>query len=202
MSDPFAHPSILSGTHASLVPLTGAHVAPMRDAVRDGALASLWYTQVPDVAGVDAYLDDAFAMRDAGTALPYAVLDAEGVVVGSTRFYRWDARTPRVTIGYTWIVPRVQRTGLNTEAKLLMLAHAFDTLGCAAVAFETSWFNRTSRTAIERLGARQDGVLRHHMRHPDGSLRDTVVFSILDREWPTVRTHLQTRLACGSSNEH
>ena len=129
MSDPFAHPSILSGTHASLVPLTGAHVAPMRDAVRDGALASLWYTQVPDVAGVDAYLDDAVAMRDAGTALPYAVLDAEGVVVGSTRFYRWDARTPRVTIGYTWIVPRVQRSGLNTEAKLLMLAHAFDTLG-------------------------------------------------------------------------
>lgn len=200
MTDAFAVAPTLRGSHVSLVPLSAAHAGPMRDAVRDAAMAATWTTVVPDVAGVDAYLAHALAMRDAGTAQPFAVLDAEDGLVGSTRFYQWDPRTPRVTVGYTWIVPRVQRTGLNTQAKLLLLGHAFDALRCAAVAFETSWFNTASRAAIARLGAKQDGVLRNHMRHPDGSLRDTVVFSILDSEWPSVRTHLQHRLARGGAN--
>ena len=101
---------------------------------------------------------------------------------------------PRLSIGYTWYASRAQRTGLNTQAKQLLLGHAFDVLGCASVVFETSWFNHASRAAIARLGARQDGVLRNHKRHADGTLRDTVIFSILDREWPAVRAHLQFQL--------
>ena len=112
----------------------------------------------------------------------------------ATRFYDLDPAVPRSSIGYTWYAPRVQRTGLNTEAKCLLLAHAFETLGCAAVAFETSWHNRASRAAIARLGARQDGVLRAHRRHADGSLRDTVAFSILSHEWPAARSGLRHRL--------
>lgn len=108
--------------------------------------------------------------------------------------YHLDPAVPTAKIGYTWYAPQVQRTGLNTEAKLMLLEHAFEALGCAAVFFETSWFNHASRTAIARLGARQDGVLRNHKRHADGSLRDTVVFSLIDNEWPAVRRHLQFKL--------
>jgi len=115
--------------------------------------------------------------------------------VGSTRFYQLDPRVPRLCIGYTWYAPRVQRTGLNTQAKLLLLTHAFEVLHCAAVSFETSWFNHASRAAIARLGARQDGVLRNHLRHRDGTLRDTVVFSITQAEWPAVKNHLKMKLA-------
>ncbi|HEY4555684.1 MAG TPA: GNAT family protein, partial [Lysobacter sp.] len=113
-------------------------------------------------------------------------------VVGTTRFYDLDPATPRASIGYTWYARRVQRTGLNTEAKRLLLAHAFETLGCIAVGFETSWFNHASRAAIARLGAKQDGVIRSHFRHADGSVRDSVVFSIVDSEWPAVKRHLDT----------
>ena len=127
---------------------------------------------------------DALDKQAQGIEVPFVVRDADGEVVGSTRFYDWILPIPRLSIGYTWYAPRVQRTGLNTEAKLLLLTHAFETLGCASVYLETSWFNHASRTAIARLGAKQDGVLRNHRRHADGSLRDTVVFSILDSEWP------------------
>ena len=126
-----------------------------------------------------------------GRVLAFVVKDASGEVVGSTRYYALEADVPRLNIGYTWYHPRVQRSGLNTEAKLLLLRHAFETLGCISVGFETSWFNHASRTAIARLGAKQDGVLRSHKRHADGSRRDTVVFSIIDTEWPAVKTHLQ-----------
>jgi RimJ/RimL family protein N-acetyltransferase len=123
------------------------------------------------------------------------VRNADGDVVGHTRFYDLDHATPRLQIGYTWYAKRVQRTGLNTEAKLLLLEYAFETLRCAAVGLQTSWFNHASRTAIARLGAKQEGITRNHVRHKDGTLRDTVNFSIIDAEWPAVKFNLQSRLA-------
>lgn len=184
----------LRGRHVVLEPLTPAHADGLRAVVADGVLPALWYTGVPAADVVEAWLADALAARARGECLPFAVRDAAGEVVGTTRFYDFDPAVPRLSIGYTWYAPRVQRTGLNTEAKCLLLAHAFETLGCAAVAFETSWHNLASRAAIARLGARQDGVLRAHRRHADGSLRDTVAFSILSHEWPAVRSNLRHRL--------
>ena len=119
-------------------------------------------------------------------------------IIGSTRFHDIVPEVDRVEIGYTWYAPRVQRTGLNTEAKRLLLGHAFETLGCISVSFETSWFNHASRAAIARLGAKQDGILRNHRRHADGTPRDTVVFSIIDSEWPAVKSHLQYKLEQGN----
>ena len=133
-------------------------------------------------------------------ACPWAVLDSTGTVVGSTRYGNIDADNRRVEIGWTWYAKRVQRTALNTEAKLLLLGHAFESLDCAAVEFRTSWFNHASRNAIARLGAHQDGVLRKHMRMADGSYRDTVVFSIIATEWPMVKRHLQFKLDAGVTN--
>ena len=128
-------------------------------------------------------------------ALPFVVLDATGEVVGSTRLYQLDPQVPRLAIGYTWYAASAQRTGLNTEAKLLLLTHAFEAMGCGRAEFFTHHMNHASRAAIARLGAKEEGVLRNHMRMPDGSWRDTVVFSITADEWPTVRTHLTHRLA-------
>ena len=135
------------------------------------------------------------AIQADGRVLPFVVRDTQGRVVGSTRFYGMEADVPKLSIGYTWYAPDVQRTGVNTEAKLLLLTHAFETLGCISVVFETSWFNHRSRAAIARLGAKQDGVLRNHKRHSDGSPRDTVVFSIIDGEWPAVKRNLLAKLA-------
>mgnify|MGYP006171118015 CR=1 FL=1 len=126
---------------------------------------------------------------------PFVVRDAGGCVVGSTRFYDIDRSVPRVKLGYTWYAPRVQRSGVNTEVKRMLLQYAFETLQCLSVGFETSWFNHRSRAAIARLGAKQDGVLRNHKRHSDGSPRDTVVFSIIDGEWPAVKRNLLAKLA-------
>lgn len=184
----------LRGEHVSLEPLQLAHCDGLRAALGDGELSRIWYTNVPAPEGVEAYVRDALEAQAAGRAIPFAVRSADGAVVGSTRFYDPDPTVPRLSIGYTWYARHVQRTGLNTEAKLLLLTHAFETLGCIAVAFETSWFNHASRTAIARLGAKQDGVLRNHRRHSDGSPRDTVVFSIVDGEWPAVKRHLQHKL--------
>lgn len=184
----------LAGGHVRLEPLAPTHVDGLR-AATDELLAACWYTSVPAPAEVEAYVESAVGMQAQGRALVFAVLDAEGKVAGSTRFYDLDPATPRLQIGYTWYARRVQRTGLNTEAKRLLLDHAFETLGCAAVGFQTSWFNHASRTAIERLGAKRDGVIRNHLRHADGSLRDTVTYSIIDSEWPAVRRHLDAKLA-------
>ena len=184
----------LHGAHVTLEPLHAGHVAQLGEAASDGELWRAWYTSVPTPQGMAAYVEHALAQQAQGQCIAFAVLDASGTVVGSTRFYDLDAAVPRVAIGYTWYAKRVQRTGLNTQAKRLLLAYAFETLGCECVGFETSWFNQRSRQAIARLGARQDGVLRAHMRHADGSLRDTVCFSILAAEWPAVRTHLDARL--------
>jgi len=191
----FSAPTRLQGRHVALEPLQPSHADAMRAAVVDGELWRRWYTSVPAPEDVDGYIATALSMQAAGTALAFAVRDASGAIVGSTRYYDIDRQVPRASIGYTWYAQRVQRTGLNTEAKLLLLGHAFDAMGCIAVGFETSWFNHASRAAIARLGAKQDGVLRNHRRHADGSVRDTVVFSILDNEWPAVRSHLQSRLS-------
>jgi len=188
------HVPTLRGRHATLEPLRAAHADGLRAAVRGSGLDQLWYTQVPPPQDVDAYVQAALLARQEGNALPFAVLDADGEVVGSTRFYDIDAGVPRLSIGYTWYAPRVQRSGVNTETKLLLLQHAFETLGCISVVLETSWFNHASRTAIARLGAKQDGVLRNHKRHADGTPRDTVIFSIIDAEWAGVKRHLQFRL--------
>jgi N-acetyltransferase len=187
-------PVLLQGRHVRLEPLDPGHVEGLRAATADGELWRLWYTSVPAPEGVQDYVDKALALRQAGAAMPWAVLDANGTVVGSTRYGNVDAGNRRVEIGWTWYAKRVQRTALNTEAKLLLLTHAFEVLGCGAVEFRTSWFNHASRNAIARLGAKQDGVLRNHMLMADGSYRDTVVFSIIANEWPMVKRHLQFKI--------
>ncbi|MBB5016302.1 GNAT family N-acetyltransferase [Rehaibacterium terrae] len=194
-------PLTLKGRHVSLEPLSPAHAPALALAAADGELHRLWYTSVPGPHEVEAYVQKALAQQDAGLALPFAVRDAQGDIVGSTRYCNADAANRRVEIGYTWYARRVQRTALNTEAKRLLLAHAFETLGCIAVEFRTHWHNRRSREAIARLGARQDGVLRNHMIMPDGTYRDTVVFSIIASEWPTVRRGLDWRLEQGGRGD-
>ena len=187
-------PVTLQGRHVGLEPLALEHVSGLRTAAADGELWRLWYTSVPAPDQAQAYVEKALALCAAGTAMAWAVRAADGEVVGSTRYGNIDAENKRVEIGWTWYAKRVQRTALNTEAKLLLLTHAFESLDCAAVEFRTSWFNHASRNAIARLGAKQDGVLRNHMRMADGSYRDTVVFSIIANEWPMVKKHLQFKL--------
>ena len=181
----------LHGRHVVLEPLQMTHVPALRQALGDGELSRCWYSNVPAAGDVERYVAVALEAQAQAAALPFVVKDAAGEVVGSTRYYALDAGVPRLNIGYTWYQRRVQRSGLNTEAKLLLLRHAFEAMGCIGVGFETSWFNHPSRTAIARLGAKQDGVLRNHKRHADGTPRDTVVFSIIDNEWPAVCSHLQ-----------
>jgi RimJ/RimL family protein N-acetyltransferase len=181
----------LRGRHVTLEPLQMSHVPALQRALGEGELSRCWYTNVPAPEDAARYVTAALEVQVQGRALAFAVGNARGEIVGSTRLYALDADVPRLNIGYTWYHLSVQRTGLNTEAKLLLLRHAFETLGCISVGFETSWFNQASRNAIARLGAKQDGVLRNHKRHADGSRRDTVVFSIIDSEWPAVKAHLQ-----------
>jgi RimJ/RimL family protein N-acetyltransferase len=190
----------LTGRHVRLVPLREDHADALRAAAADGALWTLRFTSVPGPGAgeSEAYIASALAQRDAGVALPFAVFDAEGEIVGSTRFYDLDRSVPRLKIGYTWYAARVQRTALNTEAKRLLLGHAFDALGCESVTFETSHENLRSQAAIQRLGAQRDGILRAHMRHRDGTLRDTHVFSILRVEWPAVSAGLRAKLEATS----
>ncbi|MBA0387652.1 N-acetyltransferase [Stenotrophomonas maltophilia] len=184
----------LRGQHVALQPLQLGHVPGLRAALEGSGLDQLWYTQVPSPQQVEHYVQAALQAHAEGKVLPFVIRDAAGDIIGSTRFYDMDASVPKLSLGYTWYTPRVQRTGANTEAKLLLLQHAFESMGCISVVLETSWFNVTSRTAIARLGAKQDGVLRNHKRHADGTPRDTVIFSIIDAEWQGVKRHLQYRL--------
>jgi RimJ/RimL family protein N-acetyltransferase len=186
----------LEGVHVRLSPLLAAHADALRAAAADGELWNLRYTSVPGLAPgeAEAYITTALAQRDAGDALPFVVFDATGTLVGSTRFYDIDRSVPRLKLGYTWYAARVQRTGLNTEAKRLLIGHAFETLGCESLTLETSHENLRSQAAILRLGAKRDGVVRAHMRHRDGTLRDTHVFSILRSEWPDVERGLRAKL--------
>jgi N-acetyltransferase len=199
---PFIAPVVLHGRHVTLEPLAREHEAALREAAHDGELWELWYTSVPAPDRVGAYIDGALAMREHGGAMPFVVRDArDGTVVGSTRYCNVEAQHRRLEIGYTWYAQRCQRTAINTECKLLLLSHAFEQLSCIAVEFRTNSFNFRSREAIARLGARQDGILRNHQLLPDGTRRDTVVFSILDSEWPAVKKHLQFRLARHEARE-
>ena len=185
---------VLHGRHVALEPLRMAHAEGLRAAASDGRLWELQFTNVPTPDEVDGWLEAALAKQAAGEQLAFVVRDAGGRVVGSTRYYELLPETPRLCIGYTWYARSVQRTGLNTEAKLLLLGHAFEALGCASVGFHTSTLNLASRAAIARLGAREEGILRQHLRHRDGSLRDSVCFSILDSEWPVVQAGLRAKL--------
>lgn len=187
---------VLEGEVARLEPLRAGHAQALAEAVKDGDLWKLWYTSVASPADMAADIERRLALRAAGSCLPFTVIElASGAAVGMTTFMNIDAEAPRVEIGATWYRRRVQRTALNTECKRLLLGHAFETLHCLAVEFRTHFFNFQSRRAIERLGAKLDGVLRSHSRNRDGSLRDTCVYSITAGEWPTVRTHLDFRLA-------
>jgi RimJ/RimL family protein N-acetyltransferase len=178
-----------------LEPLQREHADELLEAAKDGELWKLWYTSVGDPDALFNYIDSALKMRDEQGAMPFVIRrKSDGKVVGSTRFFNVDAKNRRLEIGYTWYSKSVQRTGINTEAKLILLKHAFETLNCIAVEFRTHWFNFDSRAAIARLGARQDGVLRNHQLAPNGTLRDTVVFSIIASEWPAVKTHLRYEL--------
>lgn len=191
----WTQPVTLSGRHVRLEPLEREHAPGLRAAAADGELWRMWYTAVPRPEALDEYIDTALRGQDAGTDLPFVVRDGAGEIVGCTRYCHIEQANHRLEIGYTWYAQRVQRTALNTEAKRLLLGHAFDTLKAIAVEFRTDWYNQRSRAAIARLGAKQDGVLRNAFRRPDGSIRDSVVFSIIESEWPTVRTHLDYQLA-------
>lgn len=189
-------PVTLAGRHAALLPLAASHDAALAEAVNDGELWKLWYTSIPAPAGMGAEIERRLRLFADGSMLPFAVRSlASGKLVGMSTYMNVDQVNRRVEIGSTWYARSAQRTPLNTECKLLLLRHAFETLNCIAVEFRTSFFNVASRRAIERLGAKQDGVLRAHMRHGDGSLRDTVVFSILPQEWPAVEHHLEFQLS-------
>ena len=187
-------PPVLEGHYARLEPLALAHAEGLRSATADGRLWELTVTNVPAPDEVVGWIGAALAMQAAGNAMAFAVRDAAGRVVGSTRYYDLLPATPRLQIGYTWYAKSVQRTGLNSDAKLLLLGHAFETLRCASVGLQTSTRNTASRAAIARLGASLEGVTRHHLRHRDGSLRDTANYSIIDSEWPTVKAALQRDL--------
>lgn len=179
-----------------LRPLRAADKPALVAAAADGRLWEIWYTKVPSAETVDAYVDYALSEQAAGRALPFAVVEkASGEVIGTTRFCNADIANKRLEIGYTWYSSRTQRSAINTQCKLALLGHAFEQLGAIAVELRTHWHNQASRAAIARLGAKQDGVLRNHRIDPDGALRDTVVFSIIDSEWPTVRKSLQFKLA-------
>jgi RimJ/RimL family protein N-acetyltransferase len=186
----------LRGRHIALLePMRAEHADELLEAARDGELWNLWYTGVGGADGMVDYVESALRMREEQGAMPFTVrrLD-DGKVIGSTRFFNVDEKNRRLEIGHTWYSRSVQRTPLNTECKLALLEHAFEKLDCIAVEFRTHWFNFDSREAIARLGAKQDGVLRNHQVGPNGVLRDTVVFSIIASEWPTVKTHLRWQL--------
>lgn len=187
---PWPEPITLQGKHATLEPLSRAHRDGMIEAVKDGELWKLWYTFIPKPDAMEAEIDRRLDLQAKGSMLPFAVLDAHGKAAGMTTYMNIDAVNRRVEIGSTWYAKRVQCTPLNTECKLMLMTHAFETLGCIAVEYRTSIFNHQSRRAIERLGAKLDGIMRNHIRHSDGTLRDTCVYSIIQSEWPAVKSHL------------
>jgi N-acetyltransferase len=189
-------PLTLTGEWVTLEPLHRDHHDGLVDAVRDGELWNLWYTSIPAPEEMADEIERRLNLQAAGTMLPFTTRrKADGRILGMTTYMAIDPVLPRVEIGSTWNRASAQGTGTNVEAKLLLLTHAFDELGCPAVEFRTHWMNQQSRAAIERLGAKLDGVLRQHTRTADGSLRDTCVYSIVAAEWPQVRAGLRHRLA-------
>jgi len=188
-------PVTLEGSGIRLEPLSASHRQGIEAAVADGRLWELWYTRVPEPNDVQEYISSALAGQKAGHMLPWAIRElATGSIIGSTRYHDIVPDIDRVEIGYTFYAKRWQRTHVNTTCKLLLLRHAFDALGCQVVGWRTDNFNFTSQRAIERLGAKKDGVIRHHGLRRDGSVRDTVMYSVLAREWPDVKKHLELKL--------
>ena len=187
-------PVTLRGEHARLEPLSQDQCDGLTEAVRDGELWKLWYTFIPKAEDMKKEIDRRLGLQAAGSMLPFTVFDADGKIAGMSTYMNVDTPNRRVEIGSTWYAKRVQRSALNTQCKLLLLAHAFEKLDCIAVEFRTHFFNQQSRRGIERLGAKQDGILRSHQIAPNGTLRDTVVYSIITSEWPTVQAHLTYQL--------
>jgi len=189
-------PVTLEGHGVRLEPMEATHAGELRDAASDGNLWELWFTAVPEPEKVDAYIASALEGQKAGHMWPWVVREVTtGRIVGSTRYHDIVATIDRVEIGYTWYAKSWQRTHVNTACKLLLFQHAFDSLGCAVVGLRTDNFNFASQRAIERLGAKKDGVIRHHQARRDGSARDSMMYSVLMPEWPDVKRHLLLRLA-------
>lgn len=193
---PYAHTPVLSHPNVELRPLEAAHTDDLIDAVTPGEIWRAWYARVPAPERMAEEIENRLALHRGGTLAPWTVIDpTDGRAVGMTTYRNLDPEHRRLEIGSTWVGQRTQGSAVNPAMKLLLLQRAFEELSCIAVEFRTHWHNRQSRAAIAKLGAKQDGVLRQHMILPDGTLRDTVVFSILDSEWPAVRRGLQERLA-------
>ncbi len=191
----FLSPITLKGQFATIEPLHPEHHDALIAAVSDGKLWKLWYTAIPKPETMRAEIERRLHLQQQGSMLPFVIRRNDtGALCGMTTYMNADATHRRVEIGSTWYAASAQRTGINTECKLMMLTHAFEDMHCIAVEFRTHWMNQQSRAAIARLGAKQDGILRNHQRMPDGSYRDTVVFSIIESEWPMVRRHLQFKL--------
>lgn len=191
----FVEPVLLTGTrHVTLEPLSREDLPEIEAAAADGELGRLWFTGAPKAGAAAEWIDARLSAQAPDTGLTFVARGADGAVVGSSSYLNVDGPNRRLEVGNTWYVAAARRTGINAECKLLMLGHAFDELGCVAVEFRTHFFNAASRAAIERLGAKFDGVLRSHQLLADGSRRDTVVYSILDIEWPAVRSNLRFRL--------
>jgi len=189
-------PAVLEGHGVRLEPMTTEHVAALELAASDGELWNLWYTGVPEPGAGATYVETALAGQRDGHMVPWVVRDlASDVIVGTTRYHDVVPAIHRVEIGYTWYARRCQRSHVNTACKLLLFQHAFEQLGCAVVGLRTDNFNFASQRAIEALGAKQDGVIRHHAPRRDGTVRSTVMYSVLAVEWPDVKRHLQFRLA-------
>jgi RimJ/RimL family protein N-acetyltransferase len=191
---PWPEPVSLRGPYAQLKPLSQEHCDGLTEAVKDGELWKLWYTFIPKAEDMRKEIDRRLGLQAAGSMLPFTVIDADGKIAGMTTYMNVDAPNRRVEIGSTWYAKRVQRSALNTQCKLLLLVHAFEKLDCIAVEFRTHFFNHQSRRGIERLGAKLDGILRNHQIASNGTLRDTVVYSIIASEWPTVKAHLNYQL--------
>src|ERR1700688_4060684 len=191
---PWLEPVTLSGPYARLEPLSHGHIDGLTEAVKDGELWKLWYTYVPTPEGMGKEIDRRLGLQEAGSMLPWTVFYAGGKTAGMTTHMKVETPNPRVEIGSTWYAKRVQRSALNTQSKLLLLRHAFENLDCIAVEFRTHFFNHQSRRGIERLGAKLDGILRSHQLASNGTLRDTVVYSIIAGESPTATAHLNYQL--------
>ena len=188
-------PVTLEGHGIRLEPLTRVHAEPLANAASDGRLWELWYTSVPEPGEVERYIAVALEGQAAGHMLPWVVRDlATDTIVGTTRYHDIVPPLDRVEIGWTWYAASAQGTHVNPASKLLLLTHAFETLGCQVVGLRTDWFNARSQRAIEALGAHRDGVLRHHQARRDGTVRDSVMYSILRHEWPDVRRNLASKL--------
>lgn len=189
------HEVSLEGNDIQLIPLRESHRKGLLKAASDGELWNLWFTSVPSEKNIDTYLQTAFDEQKFGRALPFTIIDKKtNTIIGSTRYCNVTKGQKRLEIGYTWYAKSFQRTSRNTETKLLLLSHAFESLDCIAVEFRTHHKNEASQNAIARLGAKQDGILRQHQLLKDGSYRDTVVFSILNTEWSEVKQQLENRL--------